>query len=77
MSHKKFLRELQARHTSWTKLGMSAPNDGMASVNRAMQNRYPGSYQVLERYDHVRGMFMLTLEFSDPKEYTIWLLRHG
>lgn len=47
----------------------------MNRVNEIMQKYYPGSYTVVEKYIPSRQLFGFVLEFSDPKEETMWLLK--
>ncbi len=72
-----YLLALQSKYASWTKLGQQCEGDGLADATEMMQKKYPGPYRVVEKYNAARGTFDLELEFDDPKEKTMWLLRNS
>mgnify|MGYP003340054405 FL=1 len=47
----------------------------MQDVNDIMQEYHPGPYRVVEKYLKDRMVVGFELEFDDPKEKTMWLLR--
>ena len=48
----------------------------LGSVSKYMQERYPGPYRVvIKQHDHDRNLDVLDLEFDDPEEETMWLLK--
>lgn len=77
MTWQYYLQYLQLKYIGWTHLGQNKAGDGLSDVTELMKERYPGNYQVIEKYDSIKGKFILKLEFDDPKEETIWLLRHS
>lgn len=70
----KTLRELQLKYTIWIKT-FNSPETGMEDVNIIMQTLYPGPYRVVDKYLPDIKIIDLQLEFDDPKEQTIWLLK--
>jgi len=44
-------------------------------VNEQMQKLFPGPYRVVEKYLPNIMAIKFVLEFDDPKEQTLWLLR--
>ncbi len=72
-----YLIQLQRKYASWTKLGQQCEGDGLADATEMMQAKYPGPYHVVEKYNAGRGYFTLELEFDDPKEKTLWLLKNS
>lgn len=76
MTWQKYLQYLQLKYASWTQLG-NKTGDGLADATELMKKVYPGNYQVIEKYDSIQGKFVLKLEFEDPKEEIVWLLRWG
>ena len=70
-----YLNLLQSQYASWTKLGQECEGDGLADATELMQDRFPGPYKVVEKFDPKRGTFSLQLDFSDEKEKLFWLLR--
>jgi len=74
MTWQSYLQELQLRYASWTHLFPNKTGDGLSDVTDMMRERYPGNYRVIEKYDSIKGRFVLKLEFNDPKEETFWLL---
>lgn len=77
MTWQKYLQELQLKYASWTQLGQNKTGDGLSDATEMMREKYPGNYRVIEKYDSIKGKFVLKLEFDDPKEETFWLLRHS
>ena len=65
------------RPISWKQylVNLEQLHSDMNRVNELMQKYYPGSYTVVEKYIPSRQLFGFVLEFSDPKEETIWLLK--
>jgi hypothetical protein len=49
----------------------------MKHVNEVMQALYPGPYRVVEKYLTDRMVFGFSLEFDDPHEKIIWLLKNS
>jgi hypothetical protein len=49
----------------------------MKDVNEVMQALYPGPYRVVEKYLTDRMLFGFSLEFDDPHEKIIWLLKNS
>jgi hypothetical protein len=49
----------------------------MKDVNDLMQDLYPGPYRVVEKYLTDRMIFGFSLEFDDPREEIIWLLKNS
>ena len=72
-----YLLELQLRYASWTRIGQTSTKDGLDDATEIMQRRYPGNYTVDEKYDPVRGTFSLYLRFNDPRDETIFILKHS
>jgi len=70
-----YLTKLQADYVAWTKLGQQCEGDGLADANEMMQACYPGPYHIVERYDPQKAAFTLQLEFDDPREKTMFLLK--
>ena len=70
-----YLRILQSRHTSWTKLGQNSESDGLDFVTKSMQERFPGKYTIVEGFDPERGTMSLKVKFEDSKEELMWKLR--
>ena len=50
--------------------------DIVANAQKYMQIKYPGPYQVEPYYNSKKMKMDLRLKFEDPKEETMWLLRH-
>lgn len=72
-----YLIQLQLRYSSWTKLGQECEGDGLAEATEMMQAKYPGPYRLTEKYNADRGTFDLKLEFDDPKQETMWLIKYS
>ena len=70
------LRNLEIQYNSRLK-SFVEESIGMNDVNFIMQSLYPGPYQVVEKYLPSRGIFGLELQFSNPKDKTMCLLRWG
>ncbi len=77
MTWQYYLQYLQLKYISWNELGKNKTGNGLSDVTELMKERYPGNYRVIEKYDSIKGECVLKLEFTDPKEETIWLLRHS
>lgn len=77
MTWQKYLQELQLKYASWTELGQNKTGDGLSDVTEIMRERYPGNYRVIEKYDSIKGKFVLKLEFNDPKEEIFWVLKYS
>ena len=71
------LRELELKFASWLKIGNVSREDGLVDVNEMMQAWYPGPYHVVEKYLPDRMVFGFILEFDDPKEQTMWMLKNS
>lgn len=71
-----YLRELELRYNSW-KHTYNTQGMGMKDVNEIMQGLYPGPYRVVEKYLPDRMVIGFSLEFDDPKEKTLWLLKNS
>ena len=71
----KKLMELELKFASWLKIGNVSREGGLVDVNEMMQAWYPGPYRVVEKYLPDRMVFGFVLEFNDPREKTMWLLR--
>jgi hypothetical protein len=50
---------------------------GMKDVNDLMQDLYPGPYRVVAHNRSDPMVIGFSLEFDDPKEQTLWLLRRS
>lgn len=70
----KTLRELQLKYNNWVNT-YNTTEMGMKDVNDLMQDLYPGPYRVVGKYLPDRMIIGFELEFDDPKEQTIWLLK--
>ena len=70
-----YLLWLQHTYIGWTVLGSQTTGNGLADANEMMQGRYPGPYRVVEKHYEDFDSFGLELEFDDPKEKTLWLLK--
>ena len=71
------LETLEIKYNKWinTYNAYNAPEIGMQDVNDIMQEYHPGPYRVVEKYLKDRMVVGFELEFDDPKEKTMWLLR--
>jgi hypothetical protein len=70
------LLELEFKfYARWLEIGNVSREDGLADINEMMQAWYPGPYTVIESYISSRGVSGLKLEFKDPHQETIWLLK--
>lgn len=76
MTWQTYLEKLNLTFIDWAKLSDKA-GDGFSDATELMKEKYPGNYQVIEKYDSVRGNFVFKLEFSDSHEETIWLLKNS
>lgn len=70
-----YLRKIQLNYDSWFILGQEHPGDGLPDATEMMQEKYPGPYRVVKKFDPDRETFGLVLEFDDPKEETLWRLK--
>lgn len=68
------LRELQLKYSIWIKT-FNSPETGMQDVNDIMQTLFPGPYRVVGKYLPDIKIIDLELEFDDPREQIIWLLK--
>ncbi len=74
------LRELELKYNCWinTRYGTYRISEmGMKDVNDLMQDLYPGPYRVIEKYLPDRMVIGFRLEFDDPHEEIIWLLKNS
>ena len=71
----KKLMELELNFASRPEIGHVSREGRLADVNMIMQYQFPGPYRVIEKYLPNRGVFGFSLEFDDPKEKTMWLLK--
>jgi len=69
------LDRLQHLYIGWTILGSQCQGDGLADATDLMQELYPGPYRVVEKDGESIDSVRLELEFDDPQEKTLWLLR--
>ena len=72
-SWQELLSSLQRDYESWQEWPKGP--DFVEIYNELMQRSFPGPYRVIERYDFYQGKADLDLEFDDPREKTLWLLR--
>ncbi len=70
------LRELELKYNSWGNT-FTTTEMSMKDVNDLMQVMYPGPYRVVEKYLSDRMVIGFSLEFDDPKEQTMWLLKNS
>jgi hypothetical protein len=70
------LRELELKYNCWRNTLATIEID-MIEVNELMQALYPGPYRVVEKYLTDRMIFGFSLEFDDPHEEIIWLLKNS
>ena len=49
--------------------------DIIANAEHYMQRRYPGPYRVESYYNSEKMRWDLRLQFDDPREETMWLMR--
>ena len=73
-SWKRYLADLHEQYLQWKKVSDGDP-DGLVDATTLMQKRYPGNYVVVEVYDPHSGKFVFKLEFADPAEETVWILK--
>lgn len=52
-------------------------NQALANANVKMQEKYPGPYEVVEKYLLAKGRFGFELEFKDEKDKIFWLLKNA
>lgn len=52
-----------------------AGRDQAARVEPLMKQKYPGNYRITEYYDFALQRFNLRVDFDDPKEKMIWMLK--
>lgn len=67
------LQELELQYNDWD----TTTEMDMKHVNEVMQALYPGPYRVVEKYLTDRMLFGFSLEFDDPHEKIIWLLKNS
>lgn len=70
------LRELELKYNCWRNT-FHTTEMGMKDVNDLMQVLYPGPYSVVEKYLTDRMLFGFSLEFEDPHEELVWLLKNS
>lgn len=75
MSWNRRLRALETTYYDWSKIEGINKEYGLVDLTELMQKDFPGNYSVIEVYDPKRGRFALKLEFADPREETMFMLR--
>ena len=68
------LKELEIQHQHWLR---TYHRTNITNVNEIMQELYPGPYRVVEKYLPDNVLIHFELEFDDPKEQTMWLLKNS
>lgn len=76
MTWRDYLNQLQLKYASWTKLRQNCEGDGLADATEMMQDRYPGPYKLVEKYDPDIGTFRLELKFEDDRHKMLWLIKY-
>lgn len=73
-SWKSYLASLSSRYIQWKSQGYK-DDDGASDATELMQQRYPGKYKLIERYNPTRGVFELDIVFDNPKEEMLWKIK--
>ena len=75
MSWKETLKQMYL-HYGWS---TAFPEEGekLAELNEAFQKKFPGNYTLEEFYNAKLQRFDVRLKFFDPKDETLFLLKHS
>lgn len=73
-SWKSYLNSLSSRYMLWKQQGYK-DYEGESDATELMQQRYPGNYKLVERYNTTRGVFELDIVFENPKEEMLWRIK--
>jgi hypothetical protein len=74
---KDYLRELELKHNAWNNRNHVPNSLNMKFVNDLMQDICPGPYRVVEQYLPDEVNIKLSLEFDDPGEQIVWILKNS
>lgn len=74
MSYLDYLAKLDQSYFNWCQI-KNGQEDGLSDVNEMMQAIYPGPYVIVEKYSSQKGRFALDLEFENPADRTLFVLR--
>lgn len=78
MKYQEYLNYYSLRMFDGTTLPMMKLNPEKTILDCAqeeLQQKWPGNYRIEEFYNPKKGRIDLRLQFNDPKEETMWLLR--
>lgn len=74
---------LQSRNMTWREYFDSLKQESFTKnpsvskqIYEQMQERYPGPYTVQQYYSPKRGCLDYQLVFADPKQETLWMIKH-
>ena len=75
-SWKEVLQSMYMKYRSWS---TAFPEEGekLAQLNEAFQEKFPGNYTIEEFYNAKLQRFDVRLKFFDPKDETLFLLKHS
>lgn len=71
-----YLHSLNLKFTSWVSATFAKDKgEGLEEALEMMQERYPGNYILIEKYNPIRGTFELAVKFNNPKEEMLWKMK--
>ena len=60
------------KNWSWSDQG---PYDSLADLNTRMQNRWPGKYKIVNKFNNKHRVFEYEFVFDTPADETVFVLR--
>ena len=74
--YEEYLRSLNQKFNSWVNTTFVKDKvEGLTDALELMQQRYPGNYRLIEKYNPSRGAFELDVKFDNPKEEMLWKMK--
>jgi hypothetical protein len=74
--YEEYLRSLNQKFNSWVNASFVKDKvEGLEEATEMMQQRYPGNYKLIEKYNSNRGASELAVEFDNPKEEMLWKMK--
>lgn len=71
-----YLRSLNQKFNSWVNTTFVKDKiEGLEDALELMQQRYPGNYTLIEKYNPARGAIELDVKFANPKEEMLWKMK--
>lgn len=76
MGYQDYLRRLTQKFNSWVSgTFVKDKVQGLEEATEMMQQRYPGNYTLIEKYNSTRSAFELEVKFDNLKEEMLWKMK--